>query len=186
MNTVLPQQWIERIFARLQGIYGSQFVSKFTYIENGSDVGLINAKAVWAEELGGFLDQPEAISYALKNLPSDFAPSALEFRDLCRRAPRKELPAIEHKLTEKDHERSRDFAAKLAAVVNGGNRGADPTFWATHPKGHLAFEYIRGAAASEPARFQPCIDHLIAEGRVSPDNLRLLQRYEGNGQWVKA
>jgi hypothetical protein len=182
MNT-LPESWIERIFARMQGIYGSQFLSKFTYIQDGIDVGMENAKKVWADELGGFADKPEALAYALKNLPNDFPPNALEFAEICRRAPRKELPALEVKY---DATKSKDFAEKLAEVVNGGNRGSDPIFWATHPKTELQLEFIRGAAKNVPEKFQPCLDHLIATGVVSQNGMVLQKRYAGMGEWVKA
>jgi hypothetical protein len=179
----LPATWIERIFERLIGIYGNQFRSKFQAIENGIDVGMENAKAVWADELAGFHNNPEAIAYALKNLPGDFPPNALEFAAICRRAPRKELPALEIKY---DSGKAKDFAEKLSEIVGSQTRGSDPVFWATHPKTEMAFEFIRGAAQENPTKFQPCIDHLIATGRVSADGKHLLQKSGGNGSWVKA
>jgi hypothetical protein len=86
---MLPIAWIDRMFARLQGIYGREFTSQFSVIDaNGNDVGMANAKQVWAEELGDFVDNPEAISFALKHLP-DRVPNAIKFRDMCRQAPLK-------------------------------------------------------------------------------------------------
>jgi hypothetical protein len=142
-----------------------------------------NAKAVWADELAGFNDKPEAIAYALKNLPNDFPPNALEFAEICRRAPRKELPALEVKY---DATKAKGFAEKLAEIVNGGNRGTNPVFWATHPKSNLAFDFIHGATQENPAKFQPCIDHMIASGQVSADGKHLLKAYSGCGSWFKA
>lgn len=89
---MLPNAWVDKMFARLQGIYGREFTSQFSVIDaNGNDVGMANAKQVWAEELGGFVDNPEAIAFALKHLP-DRVPNAIKFRDMCRQAPLKSNP----------------------------------------------------------------------------------------------
>lgn len=184
----LKSTWVDQVFAKLIGIYGSQFSAKFSQVVDGKDVGLALAKQAWGEELVGFQDKPEAIAYALKNLPSDFPPNALQFTELCRAGAKHiksnaPVPALTYTY---DHAKAKKFADELADVVKSANRGSDPRFWATHPKGHLAFEYIRGAASNNPAVFQPCIDHLISEGKVSEDGKKLLQAYAGNGEWKKA
>ena len=186
-TNTLSAAWVDRIFAKLIGVYGSQFNAKFSQIEGGKDIGMALARASWAEELAGFHDNPDAIAYALKNLPGDFPPNAVQFADLCRAGAKHiksnaQVPALTYTY---DQDKARKFAADLAEVVNSANRGADPRFWATHPKSHLAFEYIRGAAENNPTVFQPCIDHLIAEGKVSEDGKHLLRRYAGAGEWVK-
>lgn len=187
----LSDRAISRVFDRLLGRYGNQFTAKFSRIEIHNDVetdvGMLGAKEAWAEELGGFAENLDAIAYALKNLPTDFPPNALQFADLCRTGAKyvksnAPVPALTYTY---DQDKARKFAADLAEVVNSANRGADPRFWATHPKSHLAFEYIRGAAENNPTVFQPCIDHLIAEGKVSEDGKHLLRRYAGAGEWVK-
>lgn len=179
----LPMTWIDRIFQKLDGFYGQQFRGKFSRIVEGVDIGVNGAKESWADELAGFEKTPESIGYALQNLPSDHCPNAGEFRDLCRRAPKKEVPALTYAF---DQDKSRKFAAELAEVVGSANRGSDPRFWAAHPRSRLAFDFIKGAASNNPTVFQPCINHLIAKGRVSEDGKHLLQKYAGNGQWVKA
>jgi hypothetical protein len=183
----LSDSYIARIFDRLLGKYGNGFLSKFSRIdEKGRDIGLLGAKEAWAEELAGFQDKPDAIAYAIRNLPPDFPPNAMQFAELCRAGAKhvkSNAPALAY---TPDPEKSKAFAAKLAAMVSKGVQGSDPIFWATHPKGHQAFEFICGAAQSDPKRFQPCIDHLIAEGRVSQDGKHLLQKYIGGGAWVKA
>ena len=74
---MLPNAWVDKMFARLQGIYGREFTSQFSVIDtNGNDIGMANAKQVWAE----------AIAFALKHLP-DRVPNAIKFRDMCRQAP---------------------------------------------------------------------------------------------------
>lgn len=99
-NPILPNAWVEKIFARLQGIYGRDFTGQFsTGMVNGIDAGLENAKATWAEELGSFVKWPEAIAYALEHLP-ERVPNCIKFKELCRNAPRPEPMKLEHKLTE--------------------------------------------------------------------------------------
>jgi hypothetical protein len=91
----LPASWVDRIFARLQGVYGREFTSQFSFVDStGNDIGLANAKGVWAEELGCFALNPDAISFALLNLP-ERSPNAIKFKELCRLAPR---PVIEHRM----------------------------------------------------------------------------------------
>jgi hypothetical protein len=98
----LPRAWVEKIFTRLQGVYGREFLGQYgTGMVNGVDPGIENAKQVWAEELAGFIRWPDAIAYALEHLP-ERTPNAIKFRELCRMSPRKENKPLEleHKLTE--------------------------------------------------------------------------------------
>jgi hypothetical protein len=125
-NPQLPSAWVEKIFARLQGIYGREFTGQFsTGMVNGIDAGLENAKATWAEELGGFVKWPEAIAYALEHLP-ERVPNCIKFKDLCRNAPRPEPVKLEYKLTEEQMAANRikvkqmmaDLKAKMAIPKN--------------------------------------------------------------------
>lgn len=88
---MLPDSWVERIFDRMQGLYGALWVDRWRSgetIEQGGrlfDRGLLLAKATWGQELAGFVDQPARIHRALdacrhRNLP----PTLPEFLDLCR------------------------------------------------------------------------------------------------------
>lgn len=97
----LPAAWVDKIFSRLQGVYGREFTGQYSSIVNDVDEGLANAKQVWAEELVGFTRFPEAIGYALEHLP-ERAPNCIRFKELCRNAPRKpevEPAKLEHTLT---------------------------------------------------------------------------------------
>ena len=99
-NPTLPNAWVEKIFARLQGIYGREFTGQYsTGMVNGIDPGLENAKATWAEELGSFVKWPEAIAYALEHLP-ERVPNCIKFKELCRMAPRPEPVQIEYKISD--------------------------------------------------------------------------------------
>lgn len=119
MQTVLPSAWVEKLFARLQGFYGREFTGQFsTGLVNGVDAGLENAKEVWAEELGGFADHPEAIAYALRNLP-DRSPNVAVFRQLCRQAPRNGSLQLEHKETPEEREKNKQRLADLKAALGG-------------------------------------------------------------------
>lgn len=125
-NPQLPSAWVEKFFARLQGIYGREFTGQFsTGMVNGIDAGLENAKATWAEELGGFVKWPEAIAYALEHLP-ERVPNCIKFKELCRNAPRPEPVKLEYKLTEEQMAANRikvkqmmaDLKAKMAIPKN--------------------------------------------------------------------
>lgn len=107
---LLPRDWVDRIFMRLQGVYGREFTAHFSVIDqaSGIDVGMENAKQVWAEELASFADWPEAIRYALKNLP-ERVPNVIRFREICRHAPpRNGTPQLVHKLTNEELERNKE------------------------------------------------------------------------------
>ena len=116
---MLRRDWVDRLFARLQGVYGREFTGQFsTGLDvNGVDLGIENAKQVWAEELGGFSEWPEAIAYALSHLP-ERCPNAIRFRDLCRHAPPKNNVAqLEHKLTEEQMAANKKRVADLLASL---------------------------------------------------------------------
>lgn len=114
----LPEAWVTRIFLALQGNYGTRFLNMWKLgqtLPDGQDAGLVNAKRVWAEKLAGFADRPECIKHVLDALPED-PPTLPQFVDLCRKAPKKELPALPHKLTEEQLKRNRE---RIAEMVNG-------------------------------------------------------------------
>ncbi len=98
----LPASWIDALFARLTVRYGVAFTRQY----EGLDIAAV--KADWAEVLGGF-DGP-SIGYALKYLPADKPPTAMQFRDQCRRAPVTELPALD---------RPRADPERVAALLAG-------------------------------------------------------------------
>lgn len=179
----LPDAWVARIFQSLTGIYGAQFRSKFSQLENGVDIGIAMASQAWAKELGSFSDMPESIAYALDHLPTDHAPNALEFRDICRRAPRKEQVSLPHKLTEEDHEKARKvMQSAKESMANKMQYGID-YHWATHPRGHSQLKFIFDAAKRDP-RFQPAIAEMVKKGICDQDG-QLLKVYRDQ-QWFHA
>ena len=181
----LPKKWIDKIFDRLMGIYGAQFRAKFSSVIDGVDVGLENAKETWANELANFGDWPESIAYALDHLPTEHAPNALEFRDICRRAPRKSeaVAMVEYKPTAEDKERHREMSRKASEAVKP--KEFDGLLWAKRPKSQVALNAIFDAKKN--ARRFPALaaifDQLVADG-VANDAGKLLKRWDGLS-WVK-
>ena len=84
----VPSAWIDRIFEKLTLVYGAEFLNRW------KGVPLEEVKADWARELDGLENRPEAIKYALDHLPTDKAPTVLQFRELTRRAPEKQSIAL--------------------------------------------------------------------------------------------
>ncbi len=78
---ILPEAWIDRIFARMEAAYGSLFLDRW----RGCDI--IEVKKVWAEELRSFSDYPECFGGALKAMIDEckFPPTLPEFVSLCRK-----------------------------------------------------------------------------------------------------
>lgn len=106
----LPDSWVQRIFSTMQGHYGSRFLNMWTtgqLLPDGSDAGLINAMNHWAEKLGGFAEHPEVFKHVLEILP-DEPPTLPQFVNLCRIAPRKQAPVLEHKLTPEQMEANKE------------------------------------------------------------------------------
>lgn len=120
---VLPDSWVERIFDRMQGLYGSLWVDRWRsgeMVERGGmqfDRGVMLAKATWAQELGGFAEKPERIAKALeccrnRNLP----PTLPEFLQLCR-DQYEDIPALPAPTMSREEVAPRvaELAAKVAA-----------------------------------------------------------------------
>jgi hypothetical protein len=181
MKPVLRKEWISRIFDRLRGVYGSQFKAKFSSVEDGVDVGMLNAMTVWSEELGVFGDHSECIVWALENLPVEHAPNAMEFRDLCRRAPRKPAgPQIEYQHIPADPERAKEVADKAKAALANDR---DHMAWAKYPASREAFDALL-AAAKRDTRLREIVDQHVANG-VCDEQHKLLT-IRKHGEWVKA
>lgn len=103
----LPVKAIDRLFERLALTYGAAWVRQW----EGLDMNDI--KAMWAHELSGFSGRLEAIAWALENLP-ERCPNVIEFRNLCREAPRPQAMPLPE--PPADPERVRAELAKLGHV----------------------------------------------------------------------
>ncbi len=108
----LPMPWIERIFTKLTMIYGRDFLGRW------EGLNIDEVKADWAHELAGFKNHADSIAYALKNMPdSGKAPTVLEFRAMCRKAPEPAVVMLENKFTEEQLAVNRRRIAELIAKV---------------------------------------------------------------------
>lgn len=114
----LSSQAIDQIFAQLHIVWGRNFLAQY----EGQDLTVI--KANWARTLAGLDRRPHAIAYAIENLPPKQM-NALEFRDLCRRAPDPVQPRLPPPAIDKARARE---ALRMARQALAG--GADPLEWA--------------------------------------------------------
>jgi hypothetical protein len=132
----LPADWVDRIFARLQGAYGREFTGQFSMIDQstGIDIGIENAKVVWGEELAMFADNAEAIAYGLKSLPEK-APNVLRFRETCKMAPaRNKAPQVSYNDTatgnyQPGFDKVREHITQLRSTL-GMPKFGDNKYWA--------------------------------------------------------
>ena len=181
----LPDAWVTKIFQRLNGIYGAQFRSKYSQIENGIDVGIALAADAWASELGDMVNRPEAIAYALDHLPTDHAPNAIQFLDACKRCPRKEENhvRIEYKPTAEDMARQKEMAHKVSQAVKP--KEFDGLLWAKKPKSQKAMDMISDSKknASRFPALAGVYDYLL-ENQICNEHGKLLHRWDGLA-WVK-
>ena len=118
----LPIAWIEKIFMRLHGRFGKQFYDKFSLInEAGKDIGIENAKLVWAHELAGV--SKERLIEGLKST-YDYPPSADDFLKRCAIKVKiqdyKALPAphIDEILIKENIEKINQIAATMKQKNN--------------------------------------------------------------------
>jgi hypothetical protein len=106
LSTEQRREWIERIFARLAGIYGSEFSYKWADVDNET------LKAEWADALGGF--HAADIAAALQACRAQTkAPNLPEFASLCRQNMNTRNTVTLAPLTPEE----RAAAAKVAETV---------------------------------------------------------------------
>lgn len=92
----LPDTWVQRIWATMRATYGAAF-DRMWATPPGSDPAqhAQSLMAHWAKELGRYTSNPQAITFAIENLPPN-PPNLIEFKALCNRRPdqpAKVLPA---------------------------------------------------------------------------------------------
>jgi hypothetical protein len=86
MSNKLPDGWIQKVFATMQGNYGTRFMNQWKtgqVLPDGSDAGVVNAMNHWAEKIGG--TSAATIKRALEQLPEE-PPSLPQFLALLRRS----------------------------------------------------------------------------------------------------
>ena len=66
----LPSNWIQKIFATMQGHYGTRFLNMWKtgqVLPDGTDAGITNAMHHWDKKLAGWASSPETIRKVLDN-----------------------------------------------------------------------------------------------------------------------
>jgi len=108
MMNRLPTEWVDRIFMRLHGRFGNSFTDKFKLgqIVDGVDIGIANAKVVWAEELAGI--SPNRIKNALLH-NYEYAPSCDQFKAQCKSTlpAHQDFVGLPRKFTAEEREANR-------------------------------------------------------------------------------
>jgi hypothetical protein len=117
----LPTAWIDKIFHKLSVAYGNEFMNRW----KGIDIN--DVKSDWSDCLTGYQQNPHAIAFALENLPDSKAPTAQEFRAICRRVPASSAPQLPE--PKADPARVAAELAKLAPVRQAVGR-VDHKAWA--------------------------------------------------------
>lgn len=110
---MIPSGWVDSIFVKLSLTYGREFLDRY------AGMPISDVKANWAHELRGFSDRPDAIKYAIAHLPPTEAPTALVFRDMCRKYVR-ETGALYLPPPEGDREEAKKALAILMARMKSG------------------------------------------------------------------
>lgn len=114
----LPSEWIDRIFMRLHGRFGNNFIDKYKTgqkDEYGNDLGIINAKHVWSEELAGI--SADKIKNALLH-SYDYAPSCDQFKAQCKATTQQSFTVALPKPKISD-EQLADIHEKISAFTSG-------------------------------------------------------------------
>lgn len=83
---------IDRLFKRLGAVYGASWDRSL-----GSTPPQ-DVKTLWGEYLAGF--DVNDIAYALDRLPAEKVPNVMVFRDLCRAAPKKDVPRLDRPIAD--------------------------------------------------------------------------------------
>lgn len=120
MQKQLPDGWIQRIFATMQGTYGTRFLNMWKTgqtLPDGTDAGVVNAMNEWSRKLAGYADQPDTIKKALQYLPHD-PPSLPQFCELLRQSY-KPIPvnALENSMTNDQIESNKLRLKQLLATL---------------------------------------------------------------------
>jgi hypothetical protein len=117
----LPLPWVERIFEKLTLVYGQAFLRRW------ADIDLNRVKSDWSHELAGFDRAPNAIAFALANLP-DAPPTVTQFKSIARQAPAAEVPQLPQ--PKADPARVAAELAKLSQIRATPQRAGDVKAWA--------------------------------------------------------
>lgn len=117
---------------KMQGLYGNLWVDKWrlgSVGPDGLDEGMKNAMEVWADELSGFADRPDAIAHAISECASsEYPPNLPQFKEYCRGHMRRTVsvtPMLGHKITPEERAQQKLMADKLADLVKSWKLNAE-------------------------------------------------------------
>ncbi|WP_294767182.1 hypothetical protein [uncultured Rhodoferax sp.] len=101
--SALPDGWVEKIWTAMRAAYGAAFDRQWEVPAGVDPVAHVaEMKQMWGRQLSHYQQSPNAIAFALDNLPARVTPPTLpEFRALCRQYVRpgekKQLAAPGHR-----------------------------------------------------------------------------------------
>lgn len=134
---MISHRAIDRLFERLSASYGSAFTRMW------ADVPVTDVKTAWAHELAMFANNLNAIGWALENLP-DRCPNLIEFKSLCKQAPRPSTLALDEPKAPADvvDKELAKMAAEAFRAPRDDNGTVDHKRWAyklkaRHDKGEV-------------------------------------------------
>jgi hypothetical protein len=117
--------WIQKIFATMQGHYGSRFLNMWKtgqVLPDGTDAGVANAMETWDRKLAGYAHSPETIKRTLDTLPPD-PPTLPQFCEMMRLnfVPRNDLALTRTHTPEEIAKNKQRIAEMLSTLkMNGG------------------------------------------------------------------
>jgi hypothetical protein len=122
---MISHKAIDRLFERLSASYGSAFTRMW------ADVPMTDVKTAWAHELAMFANNLNAIGWALENLP-DRCPNLIEFKSLCKQAPRPATLALDEPKAPADvvDQELAKMAAEAFRAPRDDNGTVDHKRWA--------------------------------------------------------
>lgn len=141
---------IDRLFKRLGTVYGAGWERSL------GQTPLKDVKTTWGEYLAGF--DTDDVAYALDKL-TDKVPNVIGFRDLCRLAPKKDVPRLE--APKVDQAKILEEIAKQAQVKEAMTRNrSDARDWAPkiiyrHEHGEKISPTVLKMAKDTVAGWQP-------------------------------
>ena len=111
----LTQQEVQAIFAKMQLAYGKKFS------EQWACVPLEALMEDWAERLGDYTGDADAIAYAMRHMKPAFPPTAMEFAELCEKFAQERL-AQARKAAQEEYEQlmTPDGKEWVWVAVEGG------------------------------------------------------------------
>ena len=164
----LPDAWVERLFLRFAGIYGSQKVAAMW--GDLTEENVANVRLMWGQALGEF--RAETIAAALAALPSrasGWPPSLPEFVDLCRQAAQARAnaePALAALAAPPvDPVQARANVERVTEAVAGAvTAKRDPLAWARAPRSAFAVRSVVKGAKLDPKLREVLEAHIADRG----------------------